>query len=99
MLALPIKPLSEPLEEMKLSRVTPHFSPKKPVSELVVKARFNLKDEDAMDALQFQVKLFAKEPEKQFLIITATRHSDEQQQVFELTPKHTSEMIFSETKN
>ena len=84
------------VQEIKLSRVTPHFSLDKTASELVVKARFTL--DDANNALLFQFNLFAKEPEKQFLIITATRHSDKQQQVFELTPKHSSESFFSETK-
>jgi hypothetical protein len=46
--------------------------------------------------LRFQVGLFGEQSTEQQLKITATRQSDNQEHVFELTPATSEEMLFAD---
>ncbi len=56
-----------------------------PLSQLIVMGRFALSG--AKGPLRFQVSLFGESSTDQLLKITATRMSDKQEHVFELTPE------------
>jgi hypothetical protein len=83
------------LEGIILSPVVPHDASDKSISQLTVMGRFVLVDSNS--TLRFQVELFGKQPSERQLKITATRKSDKQAQVFELTPVISEEMLFTDT--
>jgi hypothetical protein len=83
------------LEGIMLSPVVPHDASDKSISQLTIMGRFVLADSNA--TLRFQVDLFGKQSAEQQLKITATRKSDKQAQVFELTPAISEEMLFTDT--
>jgi hypothetical protein len=80
------------LEDMILSPVTSHQSPKAPVSQLVVMGRYNLTD--LLSQLEYTINLFGSTPSEQLLNIVATRKSDHQKKIIKLTPKNSSVSIF-----
>ena len=80
------------LEDMMLSPVISHQSPKSPVSQLIVMGRYRLVD--PLSPLEFQVELFGIEATEQLLEITATRKSDQKKKLVKLTTKDSSVSIF-----
>lgn len=80
------------LQDMMLSPVTPHHSPKAPVSQLIVMGRYNLSK--ALSALEYKIELFGTAATEQLLKISARRKSDNKTQQAKLTPKNSSVSIF-----
>ena len=80
------------LEDMILSPVTSHQSPKTPVSQLVVMGRYNLTD--LLSPLEYTINLFGTTPSEQLLEIVATRKSDHQKKTITLTPTNSNTSIF-----
>ena len=80
------------LEDMILSPVTSHESPKAPVSQLVVMGRYNLTD--LLSPLEYTIDLFGTTPAEQVLDVVATRKSDNKKIKIKLTPKDSSISIF-----
>ena len=66
--------------------MTPHYATQAATaaSQLVVMGRFTL--DDVGSTLRFEVGFYGTQPAEQSLEITATRRSDNQKQVLELTP-------------
>jgi hypothetical protein len=81
-----------PLQGIMISPVLPHDSPNNPVSQLIVMGRFALAG--AKGVLRFKVGLFGKHSDEQLLNITATRKSDNQEHVLELTPASPAGVLF-----
>ena len=73
------------LQNVLVSPVTPHDSPKAPAEQIVAMGKFVLTDKN--QPLQFAVELFGNNPEEHVLHITASKKSENQKQKFELTPK------------
>jgi len=72
-----------PLQGILLSPVTPHDAPNEPAARVVVMGKFLLSESDG--ELQFGVELFNQEDHNGSLTITASRKSENQKQVFELS--------------
>jgi hypothetical protein len=82
------------LQDIMLSPVVPHDVQNESISQLTVLGRFVLADAKA--ELHFQVDLFGKQATEQLLKITATRKSDNQEHVFELTPVASAGILFAD---
>jgi hypothetical protein len=84
------------LEDMMLSPVTSHHSPKAPASQIIVMGRYHLRASlaEQLNSLEYKIELFGTAPAEQLLEITATRKSDKQKKLVKLTPKNTSASIF-----
>jgi len=82
------------LEGIMLSPVVGHDASDESISQLTVMGRFALAD--ANGALRFQVGLFGKQSTGQLLKMTATRQSDKQEHIFELTPVTPAGMLFAD---
>jgi hypothetical protein len=85
------------LQDIMLSPVVPHGASDESIAQLTIMGRFALTG--AKVALRFQVDLLGKQSAEQLLKITATRQSDKQELVFELTPVKPAGTLFSDTKN
>lgn len=72
------------LHNIMVSPVTPHDAPKDPADQIIVMGRFSLAKN--ADDLFFRVDLFGESSEARSLEITAARKSNQNKQVFELTP-------------
>lgn len=84
-----------PLEGIMLSPVPEHESTDGSFSQLTVMGRFSLNGTPG--DLRFEVQLFGDEPGEQTLKITATRKSDGQEQVLNLTPAASADLLFADT--
>jgi hypothetical protein len=84
---------SLPIEGIMLSPVVPHDDARESVSQLTVLAKFPLND--SVSALRFHLGLYGKQFSQQSLEMTATRASDKQKVVFELTPATPAREFFS----
>jgi len=80
------------LEDMMLSPVTSHHSPKSPASQLIVMGRYSLAD--PLSSLEYEVELFGTAAIEQLLEITAIRKSDRKKNFAKLTVKNSSVTIF-----
>jgi hypothetical protein len=80
-----------------LSPVVAHDASDESIAQLTIMGRFALAGAKAV--LRFQDDLFGKQSTEQLLKITATRQSDKQELVFELTPVKPAGTLFSDTKN
>ncbi len=83
-----------PLDGIMLSPVVPHDASDESISHLTVMGRFALAN--TKGSLRFQAGLFGEQSAEQRLKITATRQSDNQEHVFELTPATPAEMLFAD---
>ena len=73
------------IEGLMVSPVTPHDAPKNPANQIIVMGRFVLNDSDA--ELSFHMGLFGTDEKDQVLEVTASRKSENSQQVFEMSPR------------
>lgn len=80
------------LEGIMLSPVVSHDASDGTISQLTVMGRFDLVG--AKQGFRFQVALFGKQPDESLLKITATRKSDQQEHIFELTPTTTIDLFY-----
>ena len=85
------------LQDIMLSPVVAHDASDESIAQLTIMGRFALAGAKA--ALRFQVDLFGKQSTEQLLKITATRQSDHQEYILELTPVMSAGTLFSDTKN
>ncbi len=74
-----------PLHGIMVSPVTPHNDPKAPAKQVIVMGRFSLAGSE--NELSFHVGLYGSQSDSRALKITANRKSENQRQVFELTPE------------
>ncbi|MFT7286211.1 MAG: hypothetical protein ACI87W_000315 [Halieaceae bacterium] len=80
------------LHGLMLSPVAPHDGTSGYLSQVTVLGRFALND--SAGALHFYVGLYGRESGERSLEITATRASDKQQRIFQLTPEAAAQVIF-----
>lgn len=80
------------LKGMMLSPVTAHHAPKAPASQLIVMGRYTLVESNS--ELEYQVGLFGNNTTEKTMAITATRKEDGNKQIIELSPKHSSFVLF-----
>jgi hypothetical protein len=71
------------LEDMILSPVLSHQSPKSPSSQLIVMGRYSLTD--PLSSLEYKIALFGKETTEKSFKITATRKKDHKKKFAKLT--------------
>jgi len=85
---------NRPLQGITLSPVIPHAATHATtaLSQLVVMGRFSLDNAD--NAFRLHVGLYGTQAAEQLLEITATRRSDDQRQVLELTPGTSAGLLF-----
>jgi hypothetical protein len=83
---------SLPIAGIMLSPVVPHDAVTESVSQLTVLAKFLLND--SVSALRFHLGLYGNQSAQQSLEMTATRASDKQKVVFELTPATPARELF-----
>jgi len=83
------------LEGIMLSPVVPRNTQKEAISQLTVMGRFVLDDADrSSNTLKFQLGLYGEQSTEQSIEITATRKSDNQIHVFELTSMDSVTKLF-----
>ncbi len=85
---------SRPLEGIMLAPVVAHDVLNEPASQLNVMGRFSLAGTNSV--LRFHNGLYGKQSSEQSLEITATRKSDNQKHVFELTPASSEGVLFAD---
>ena len=77
-----------PIAGLLVSPVAPHDDPKAPAEQIVVMGRFVLDCSDCSESeLTFQSNLFGNTSKEQEIEITANRKSNNDKQVFKVTPK------------